>query len=97
MFLVIGNIEDPIIPKVLSGLLNTLLYFPSGAIYPVESFPRWLRMLSWINPMTYMVHGFRSLMLKDVPAVSILPDVLVLSLIGTLSLVLASRTFKRTL
>jgi len=97
MFLIVGNIKDPMIPKVLSGLLNTLLYFPSGAIYPVESFPGWLRLLSRINPMTYMVHGFRALMLKDVPAMSILPDVLVLTLIGTLCLVLASRTFKRTL
>ena len=97
MFLIVGNIKDPVIPKVLSGLLNTLLYFPSGAIYPVESFPGWLRALSRINPMTYMVHGFRSLMLKDVAAASILPDVLVLTFIGTLSLVLASWTFRRTL
>ena len=97
MFLIVGNIKDPMIPKVLSGLLNTLLYCPSGAIYPVESFPGWLRMLSRINPMTYMVHGLRSLMLKDVGAASIIPDVLVLGFIGTLSLLLAARTFKRTL
>ena len=97
MFLMVGNIQDPMIPKILTGILNTLLYFPSGAIYPVESFPAWLRILSTINPMTYTVHGFRMLLLKNVPVWSIVPDVLFLLIIGTVSLLLATRTFKRTL
>jgi len=97
MFLMVGNINDPMVPKILSGILNTLLYFPSGAIYPVESFPPWMRLISRVNPMTYSVHGFRALMLKDAPALSVLPDVLFLVLLGALSLVLATRTFKRTL
>jgi len=97
MFLMVGNIKDPMAPKILSGILNTLLYFPSGAISPVESIPAWMRILFCVNPMTYPVHGFRALMLKNVPAMSIVPDVLFLRLIGAISLLLATRIFRRML
>lgn len=97
MFLLMGRIDDPMIPKVLAGLLNTLLFFPSGAIYPLEAFPTWLRLLSRINPMTYAVHGFRSVILKHVPLSAIASDLLVLVLIGSTALWLAARSFRRTL
>lgn len=97
MFLLMGRIEDPMIPKVLSGLLNTLLFFPSGAIYPIAAFPAWLRALSTINPMTYAVEGFRALMLKHASVSVISGNVLVLVLIGIFGLLCAAKTFKRTL
>jgi len=45
-------------------VLNTLLFFPSGAIYPIAGFPKWLRILSDCDPFTYAVHAFRTLLLK---------------------------------
>src|SRR3984893_8978436 len=43
MFLLVVRIEDPLVPRAMFGILNTLLFFPSGAIYPIQAFPPWLR------------------------------------------------------
>ena len=43
MFLVMVRVDDPLVPRAIFGVLNTLLFFPSGAISPVEGFPKWLR------------------------------------------------------
>src|ERR1019366_8605228 len=43
MFLMMVRVEDPLVPRATFGILNTLLFFPSGSIYPVQAFPAWLR------------------------------------------------------
>jgi ABC-2 type transport system permease protein len=35
------------------------LFFLSGALYPLGNFPRWLRALSYLDPLTYGVDGLR--------------------------------------
>lgn len=35
------------------------LFFLSGALYPIENFPFWLKYLSHIDPLTYGVDGLR--------------------------------------
>lgn len=39
MFLLMVRIEDPLVPRAMFGILNTLLFFPSGSVYPVQAFP----------------------------------------------------------
>lgn len=77
--LLMVRVEDPIVPRVVIGFLNTLLFFPSGAVYPQSSFPEWLQMVAKVDPFTYAVHGFRSVLLKGVGLSAILGDVLVLA------------------
>lgn len=36
------------------------LFFLSGALYPLENFPPWLRYLSHLDPLTYGVDGLRA-------------------------------------
>src|ERR1700759_4846108 len=46
MFLLMVRIEDPLVPRAMFGILNTLLFFPSGSIYPGPAFPsrlQWVR------------------------------------------------------
>ena len=43
MFLIMVRVKDPLMPRAIFGVLNTLLYFPSGAVYPQQAFPRWMR------------------------------------------------------
>ena len=43
------------------GIINVLLFFPSGALYPVESYPEWLAKLSAVDPLTYGVRALRGL------------------------------------
>src|SRR3954464_8517876 len=39
MFLLVVRVDDPLVPRAIFGILNTLLFFPSGAVYPIQAFP----------------------------------------------------------
>jgi ABC-2 type transport system permease protein len=97
MFLLMVRIEDPLVPRAMFGILNTLLFFPSGSIYPVEAFPAWLRAIAKVDPFTYAVHGFKSLLLKETGLAAIVPDMIYLSIFAVVTLALAVPLFKRTL
>ena len=97
MFLMMVRIEDPLVPRAIFGILNTLLFFPSGSIYPVEAFPVWLRAIAKVDPFTYAVHGFKSLLLKETGLAAIVPDMIYLSIFAVVTLALAVPLFKRTL
>jgi ABC-2 type transport system permease protein len=97
MFLLMVRVEDPLVPRATFGILNTLLFFPSGAIYPIQAFPRWLRALASVDPFTFAVHGFKSLLLKETGFAAIWPDIMYLSIFAIVTLSLAIPLFKRTL
>jgi ABC-2 type transport system permease protein len=97
MFLMMVRVDDPLVPRAMFGILNTLLFFPSGSIYPVAAFPGWLRMVAAVDPFTYAVHGFKATLLKQAGFQAIVPDLLFLMAIGVVTLALATKLFKRTL
>src|SRR6202035_3574106 len=97
MFLMMVRIEDPLVPRAIFGILNTLLFFPSGSIYPVEAFPLCLRAITKVDPFTYAVHGFKSLLLKEAGLSAIVPDMIYLSIFAVVTLALAVPLFKRTM
>jgi ABC-2 type transport system permease protein len=47
----------------INQLLLMPLFFASNAIYPLDLMPTWLRYISSINPLTYLVDGLRAVML----------------------------------
>lgn len=47
----------------INQLLTLPFFFASNAIYPVSLMPGWLRRVSALNPLTYLVDGLRALML----------------------------------
>jgi ABC-2 type transport system permease protein len=97
MFLLMVRVEDPLVPRAIFGILNTLLFFPSGAVYPIQAFPRWLRAIASVDPFTFAVHGFKSLLLKETGLVAIWPDMLYLSVFAIVTFSIAVPLFKRTL
>lgn len=97
MFLMMVRVDDPLVPRAMFGVLNTLLFFPSGAISPVAAFPKWLRDIATVDPFTYAVHGFKAILLKDGGFVSIERDLLFLFVFGFGTLLIATPLFKRTL
>jgi ABC-2 type transport system permease protein len=97
MFLLMVRIEDPLVPRAMFGILNTLLFFPSGSIYPVQAFPAWLQAIARVDPFTYAVHGFKALLLKESGLAAIVPDMVYLSIFAVVTLALAVPLFKRTL
>jgi ABC-2 type transport system permease protein len=97
MFLMMVRVDDPLVPRAMFGVLNTLLFFPSGAISPVSAFPKWLQAIATVDPFTYAVHGLKAILLKDGGFVAIQHDLLFLFVFGFGTLLLATPLFKRTL
>jgi ABC-2 type transport system permease protein len=97
MFLLMVRVDDPLVPRAIFGILNTLLFFPSGAIYPIQAFPWWLRAIAKVDPFTFAVHGFKALLLKEAGFSAIVPDMLYLSIFALVALSVATPLFKRTL
>src|SRR5205807_2530895 len=97
MFLLMVRVDDPLVPRAIFGILNTLLFFPSGAIYPVQAFPAWLKFVAWVDPFSYAVHGFKALLLRNAGLAAIWPDLLYLSLFATVMLAGSTLLFKRTM
>jgi ABC-2 type transport system permease protein len=97
MFLLMVRVEDPLTPRAMFGVLNMLLFYPSGAMYPIAAFPPWLRALSVIDPFTYCIDGFKAILLKDGGFTAIRFDLLFLFVFGFGTLLIATPLFKRTL
>ena len=97
MFLIMVRINDPLVPRAIFGMLNTVLYFPSGAVYPTESFPKWMKVITVVDPFTYAVHGFKELVLKNTGLSAISGDLAFLFAFTAITLFAATLLFKRTL
>jgi ABC-2 type transport system permease protein len=97
MFTLMARVSNPMTPRALFGILNVVTFFPSGALYPTESYPVWLNAISMVFPMRYAVHALRNLLLKGVGFSAVAPDFLVMASFAGIMLVLAVTFFKRTL
>jgi ABC-2 type transport system permease protein len=64
----------------IGQVLTMPLFFASNAIYPTSMMPRWLQVISHLNPLTYQVDGLRALLLVGAgpPAVGLGLDLAVL-------------------
>jgi ABC-2 type transport system permease protein len=97
MFLIMVRVNDPLVPRAIFGVLNTVLFFPSGAVYPINGFPTWMKVIAAIDPFTYAVRGFKALLLKNTGLMAIAPDLVFLAVFSVLTMAAATRLFKRTL
>lgn len=97
MFVILGRLNHPRVVGILSGFLNVILFFPSGAIYPIASFPQWLRTFAKVNPEAYAVDALKSTLFKGANLVNILPDITFLSVFTAVTMTIAIMTFRRTL
>ncbi|HTX22178.1 MAG TPA: ABC transporter permease [Candidatus Aquilonibacter sp.] len=97
MFLIMVRVNDPLVPRAIFGLLNTVLFFPSGAVYPTASFPTWMKAITVVDPFTYAVHGFKDLVLKNTGLMAITGDIAFLLGFTVLAMGAATMLFRRTL
>ena len=97
MFLLMVRVNDPLVPRAIFGVLNTVLYFPSGAVYPQEGFPAWLRAIAAVDPFTYAVHALKSLLLKNTGVAAIGLDLAYLLAFAAAAMIAATLLFRRTL
>jgi len=75
--------------------INLLLYYTSGAIYPLNGMPAWMQEVSVFNPETYAVHALRLLMYKGAGIQAVAGDFAFLATFTGLMLVLAIAAFRR--
>jgi len=97
MFLFMVRVSDPLLPRAVFGVLNTLLFFPSGAVYPPQAFPGWMQVIAAIDPFTYAVHAFKNLLLKDTGITAIAGDLGYLVAFSVVTMTAATLLFRRTL
>lgn len=97
MFAILGRAKHPRIVGVLSGFMNVILFFPSGAIYPIASLPGWLQWLARINPEAYAVDALKAVLFKGSGLATVLVDIVFLVIFTTVMMATAIALFKRTL
>lgn len=97
MFMLMVRMDDPLLPRALFGVLNTVLFFPSGAVYPQQAFPGWMRAIAVADPFTYAVHALKTTLLKNTGFAAIGGDLLFLLLFSAGTMSIATLLFKREL
>ena len=53
----------------MGQLMGMPLFFASNALYPIDMMPRWLQIISLVNPLTYLVQALRSFMITSTASV----------------------------
>jgi len=83
--------------RVSSFPINLTLYYTSGAIYPLDGFPTWMKEISVINPETYAIHALRLLMYNGAGFVAVAGDFAFLGVFTGLMVILSLLAFRRGL
>jgi ABC-2 type transport system permease protein len=73
------------------------LFFASSALYPLAIMPAWLRVVAHGNPLTYEVHGMRSLLLGIGGGGTVWIDFLFVGAFAAVAAVVAARTYPRAI
>ncbi len=79
------------------AFFNLILFMTSGAFYPVQGMPYWLRWITVINPEAYAVHALRSIVLRGQGINVIGIDLLALVIFSAAAIMLGIMTYRRTL
>jgi ABC-2 type transport system permease protein len=81
------------------GLIINFIIFPlfflSGALYPVNNLPVFVRVLSYIDPLTYGIDGLRGTMI-NVAAHSLALNLLVMGAFALVMLFLGAYFFEKS-
>ncbi|NJD54945.1 MAG: ABC transporter permease [Nitrospirae bacterium] len=97
MFVILGRVYHPRIVGILSGFLNVILFFPSGAVYPIASFPGWLRTFALVNPEAYAVDALKAVLFKNAGLSAISGDLFFLAVFTAVTMSVAIVSFRRTI
>jgi len=94
-FLLFSRAKKTSVLRGMFGIINVLVFFPSGALYPVESYPKWLKLISDADPLTYGVAALRDLLLRGESIQTCYPEWLFLLTFSLVCGVLTQVLFRR--
>jgi ABC-2 type transport system permease protein len=81
----------------IGQLLTMPLFFASNAIYPIDIMPDWLKVVSHVNPLTYVIDALRSMMLAQPAQFGIAFDFSVLLISSFIFILLGGALYKRVI
>jgi ABC-2 type transport system permease protein len=80
--------------SLIGGFIVFPLFFLSGALFPVNGLPDWLRLFTTVNPVSYGVDALRGLLLGTY-SFGLATDLAVLTLFALVMVALGSWAFDR--
>lgn len=87
-----SRMEDPHGFQLIMGFIIIPIFFLSGALFPIDRLPTWLRILSYIDPLTYGVDGLRGALI-GISQFPIWLDFLVVGVFLALATIIGSYLF----
>jgi ABC-2 type transport system permease protein len=84
------------------AMMSTFLFFfpamlLSGFVFPIDSMPKVIRIVTYLDPLRYMLNTLRGIFLKGTGFLEHWPDLLGLFLLGVLTVGLSSVRFRKRL
>jgi len=70
------------------------LFLLSGALYPLDKLPQWMKILTHIDPATYAIDGLRNVIL-GISSMSYIFNLMVVLSLGILLIIIVSWAFNR--
>jgi len=89
-------VSDQESAQLIMLMIQFPMIFLSGVLYPVIQLPWWLKTISSVLPLTYIVSAFRAVMVLNAPLSAISRQVVILSLMTVLVFIVAVPMFQRS-
>ena len=98
----IGLLISTVCRTQQQAMMSTFFFFfpallLSGFIFPIANMPVIIQWLTYVNPLRYFLVIIRGVFLKGVGLTVLWPQMLALTSLGSMTLLLASKRFHKTL
>jgi ABC-2 type transport system permease protein len=98
----VGLLISTISSTQQQAMISTFFFFfpsllLSGFIFPIESMPRVIQLVTYFNPLRHLLVIIRGIFLKGTGVAILWPQMVALALIGIATLAVASKRFRKTL
>ncbi len=82
----------------IGQVLTMPLFFASNALYPIDMMPRWLQIVSMLNPLSYQVNALRNFMITgSATPIDLFTDFSVCFVFLIVLVAIAARTYPKIL
>ena len=71
--------------------------FLSGFFFPIAAMPQWLQLVTYLFPLRYFLSIVRGIILKGADLAVLYPEVIAITIYGTIVMTIATRRFRKRL
>jgi ABC-2 type transport system permease protein len=71
--------------------------FLSGFFFPIAAMPQWLQVITYLFPLRYFLSIVRGIILKGADLAVLYPEVIAITIYGTIVMTIATRRFRKRL